>query len=851
MSGSVLPDDAAALREKLTEAESRIETLRRQQADAKSKAKHIIQSQREQARNTIEALQAEKEHQAQELEAVKRLLREADTQKNKISSENEEFQVLVTQGKEDLRRALAACELAESKVEATLKEKNGVEASAGEEKKGLETRIGALEQELRAERDKSGSMNVGHAGHEDQLAAKGQAKGEDSNTASLRQELEMARVEITQLQTTCDQLRKEKEYQKVASASTVEGPAPTSPADQKVGEIWLEVRQAKEEAEKLSEELHRAKEALRLKETDHEKALQNVTSENGILKQKLSSSEDQVSRLRSDLEKSEIALRAERENVEMARKAAAERAPEGDDGKKILEAKISEMERLLAAKQAEIVRVRDKAKSYLKDINAEKREMEEKMKRELETLRREVEGEQENVKLAEQRADHASTELDNCLTLIREKQKGLQMLKMTVSSEKKAAEEARGEVEKLRLEFNAYKERARVALKEKEALTSATDSAVEQATATMREEIEKTRREAQHLRKQLKGAREAESTVQELLQRAEKAEAAAELLKNETAGVPSANYSQIDALEEKAAALENDLLLARTAVEDADARHDTTKMRLEATERAMRASEVRAEEGAKLSEKTVERLRKKVNELEKELERAQESSAAAQRTAAAAAKALVFAAPTTRDRSNDTASSLQRPIGHAPNKTEGLVDEASPYDSSSGLHTERSSFAAAMEGHSDQLGLPLRTSAVHANGSLEASEADIAARDQQIAVLTTQVAELGALLDDAQQETYLKSEQTDLLKAEVKALDAKLAAAEKLQNGAPFSYLRTIVVRYLETDDATLLPVIANVLSFTEEEASRVKASRKSPQSSISGAQQKSSYFSIPFLGSR
>jgi GRIP domain len=109
------------------------------------------------------------------------------------------------------------------------------------------------------------------------------------------------------------------------------------------------------------------------------------------------------------------------------------------------------------------------------------------------------------------------------------------------------------------------------------------------------------------------------------------------------------------------------------------------------------------------------------------------------------------------------------------------------------------------------------------------------------------------LLDDAQEESQLRSEQAKLLKAEVRDLDAKLAAADKLQDGTPFSYLRTIVVRYLETGDPTLLPVLANLLSFTEEEMARIRGVRNGGRlprpSGSTGKPESASYFgTIPFL---
>ena len=76
-------------------------------------------------------------------------------------------------------------------------------------------------------------------------------------------------------------------------------------------------------------------------------------------------------------------------------------------------------------------------------------------------------------------------------------------------------------------------------------------------------------------------------------------------------------------------------------------------------------------------------------------------------------------------------------------------------------------------------------------------------------------------------------------------LETKFKAAERLNNSAPFEYLKTVMVRSFETGDAKLVPVLAKVLGFSKEETARV----------ISGVEQQNhggtsneSAFSIPFL---
>jgi hypothetical protein len=90
----------------------------------------------------------------------------------------------------------------------------------------------------------------------------------------------------------------------------------------------------------------------------------------------------------------------------------------------------------------------------------------------------------------------------------------------------------------------------------------------------------------------------------------------------------------------------------------------------------------------------------------------------------------------------------------------------------------------------------------------------------------SQISELGVLLADAQEGSSCREQQVSLLKSEVRDLDAKLAAADKLQGGAPFGLLRTTVVHYMRTGDPALLPVLATVLGVSEGEMVKVRATR-------------------------
>lgn len=824
-------------------ADSRIETMRMQQLEARSRAKAVIQKQRQQAQEKVADLENTVKVQATKLERLK----EIEGDRDRLKDRTEELDALVASRGADLEKLLGEREACEGRIARLQEELARVQGDASDQRRSLERKVTDLEKKV----TQQGEVEAG------QRNAK---PGTTENTV-VERDLEEAKSRILELETTCDQLRAENALltrnagiQAEVAASAPDGiESGTSSSDnihpRSPDELRTESREAEERARRLGEELVKATEDFQSRQKEHEAVVEDLTRRKNDVDQKLLNVEKQLSETREALRKNEMTLQVERENVLNAQKNASQAIATGDEGKKMMEAKIAEMERVIVSKQADITKVREKARAYLKDINAEKRDMEERMKKQLEALQSKVADSDAKMQDAERHAESTASELDNCLALIRDKQKNIQMLRMTISTETKGAEEARKVTEAVRAEFAAYKERARLALQEKESTVKTSNVAIEAATSAARQDLQKTRKENSVLREQIAELREAQANMEKLRERAEKAEAAADLLRKDVSGISqSLNYSQIDVLEEKLATTAIELRAAQVECVGAEDRHQTTKMRLEAAETALRSTEIRAQEADRLSARTIAGLQDQVETLEQKLDRANKTSEAAQRTAAAAAKALAFSESEVQTNMN---ASHQGAMKSATSRDQ-MAKEMVQFDTPEGLEPSRATFIAAMEGHSDSLGLSLRHSIVEADSG-GTSKADIVSRDKQIAVLTSQVAELGAMLDEAQQETNLKSEQTDLLKTEVKNLDAKLAAAEKLKNGAPFSYLRTIVVRYLETEDSTLLPVISNVLSFTDEENERVKNGRGSRPSlmSASGSSQKSSYFSLPFLGSR
>jgi hypothetical protein len=566
---------------------------------------------------------------------------------------------------------------------------------------------------------------------------------------------------------------------------------------------------------------------------------------------------EEMARLRTNMTAESAALAAEAAAAAMTVSAAS--AATGDE-KKILEARILETERLLAAKQAEIVKVREKARSYLKDINSEKREMEAKLREELLVLTTKVEEERGNVVEAEKRCESISQELEGCLQLVSAKQKSIQALNMTLNTERSTVKDVKRQAVDLNAEFDEYKERARIALEERDASLLRAESGIQVATEEIRDQLAARNVEISELKTMLACAKVDTASSADLLRRAEKAEEDIGLLKRNASVLMNVNVTRIDELVKEAETARQDAESCRAAAADAEAKYATAAVRSEASERAVSAAEMRIAEESRISGKRFDELKAQISALEASLVEAKEAAASAHRTAAVAARAMSYtslerenystglvggvAQSTQTDNSHSHAQPIRSPTRRDTNG--GAGGEFS--DIAFGSPPTHRSPANSSDEQSKYFSAELQPRNNH-NEALE-----LAARNDQIAVLMSQISELSVLLDDAQEESQLREGQVNLLKVEVRELDAKLAAADKLQDGTPFSYLRTIVVRYLETDDPALLPVLANVLSFTEEELRRIQDARVSSGRPLgpvasTGKHESSSYFaSIPFL---
>lgn len=517
--------------------------------------------------------------------------------------------------------------------------------------------------------------------------------------------------------------------------------------------------------------------------------------------------------------------------VESAKSAeSSNQSTGGSADVKVLQAKVAELERLLTAKQAETVKVREKARAYLKDMNAEKREMETKLKAELAESGKKLKGEKERFSEAEKDSEGIAQEIDSCLRVISEKQKAIQALNMTISNERAATVDAQAQLSSLISEFDEYKERARLALAERDASIASASTGVESATDDLSKRMEKAEAEAAEFRLLVSAAKAEIGNLIKVEERAARAEAALDLVKSDATVLSSSNFSRIDTLEDELDTTRKELASAESAVQNLEARLSTTVLRLEVAERALRSAELDAEDASRTAGNTVLHLQNQVKSLQESVGHANESAAAAQRTAAVAARAMAYT-HLEDEAPPPPSSSPPPPVGGFVRESPSFQSERASVSSytSGGVHMSLPEPFSPAAIFSPGLQPGRRGGALSTlRGFLNENPVvgELSAKDDQIAVLMSQISELGVLLEDSREESTLREQQVELLKVEVAELSKKLAAADKLKDGTPFGLLRTTVVHFMRTGDAALLPVLGTVLGVSEDEMKKVKAAR-------------------------
>lgn len=600
-----------------------------------------------------------------------------------------------------------------------------------------------------------------------------------------------------------------------------------------ISKITDECRKVESIVAALADDFLAAKTALRLAQEDGgsaARALEEARGEAKGLRSKLAVAEAAASDARAK------ASAAAKDSAKKSSAAESKEIVELREAKSTLNAKLSGMDALLIEKQTELGKVRDKARIYLKEITAEKRAVETRMKAEVANLKEDIRTLESKLANAESNSKVQDSEMDNCLALVSEKQRTIQMLNMSLSTERKAVSNSLEEFAGLKAEFAKYKERARVALEDRDSRLQKSDMAVAVATTELRAQVQALQTNLQEMQTELVEAQKESANARFNMERAVRAETALELQRNSASSESTLHSAKLKKLEQQVEEAHQLVAEAQRQAEDAESRVEALTARLQvANEKLGKAHERSLAQDIEAVREANE-LRDKIAALEASLKRSNQSASAAQRVAAVAARAMATSpapdfAPNGPRLENTPRSSpsvsgqLMSPSLSDIHRSRLSIDDGLAQISSSSL-------AAVMSSHSLSMGLASPRDPTHSPGGRDtarSSDWDDTFRDQQVGVLTSQLSELSTLLDDAQDEAKARQQQTDVLKAEIRKLTADLEAAQKLHNEAPFHYLRSVVVRYLETTDNRLLPVLADVLAIPKDDIDRIRARSSRP----------------------
>eukprot|EP00180_Rhodochaete_pulchella_P001224 Plantae.Rhodophyta-Rhodochaete_pulchella.ctg2047.p1 GENE.Plantae.Rhodophyta-Rhodochaete_pulchella.ctg2047~~Plantae.Rhodophyta-Rhodochaete_pulchella.ctg2047.p1 ORF type:complete len:644 (-),score=144.68 Plantae.Rhodophyta-Rhodochaete_pulchella.ctg2047:1271-3067(-) len=507
---------------------------------------------------------------------------------------------------------------------------------------------------------------------------------------------------------------------------------------------------------------------------DHaQKELAAIRQELEQARRRLDVAADHLSGARAELERE----RKQRQNLE--RQAASAVNPATDNE---IRSKVADLEGQLAAKTAELTKTRDKAKTYLKEINAEKTRLQERLEKETSDLTEQLSLAQTQRSDASERAAAVSKELEGAMNVIFERQQSVQALEMRVAAGRREIDAVQGQLMTCKRDFDMYKDKARKALAERDASIAVVDRAVADATSQLQEELRMTQLDLGRARKENARIAELETQIRAYEEKLKEAPQGRTTARDDLL-LPSHVDTRVLELEDKVAGIEGELTAALSRASDAEARCAAATVKVEVLGKGnssllTQRAQLELKHAEELASKNAEILR-----LVDDMKKASASTKAAQRTAAAAAMAFDF---------SSSPGALSKPGSMTTLTSPG------PVRSSSSVSDFRLPTAALSEELQEESTL-LRNELTHVRESLL----------------------------DAQNMSDMREEQIRVLKKELRELESRHQAAQKLRDGLPYEYLKNTFVRFLETDDLeTMLPVFSTVLSFTPEEIERIRDRR-------------------------
>jgi len=220
-------------------------------------------------------------------------------------------------------------------------------------------------------------------------------------------------------------------------------------------------RKAKAVLEKSSKESERELGALREQLEEALSVRENLEGELHTRKLKEEEAEKRIHESRQEISELRLKLEDAVSQKDMATKSADQTAE--------ISSKIAELEKMLEQRQSEVSKTKEKAKQMLKEMNAEKRELEAQFKVELEESAKKLsEVERSRVATGKELAE-ANKGLTGAMATIDDLQTTLKKLKLEAESSTVALESVHARAEALEVQYTEYKEHARTALAEKDA----------------------------------------------------------------------------------------------------------------------------------------------------------------------------------------------------------------------------------------------------------------------------------------------------------------------------------------------------------------------------------------------
>lgn len=405
-----------------------------------------------------------------------------------------------------------------------------------------------------------------------------------------------------------------------------------------VAAVADECKQVEADVNALADDFLAAKTALGLAEQDGQSATRyagEARNETRALRAKLAAAEKSVTEARAQVKKLEKQASAPSAGTQNSKELTQLR-----DEKDALDVKLAGMDAILTEKNTELNKVREKARVYLKQINADKRAAEQRMKGEVDSLKEKLDAMKAQVVGAEKNAKALDAELENCLSLVSEKQKTIQSLNMALSTERGSVSNSAKQLQQLRDEFAKYKERARVALEERDSRLHKSDTAVETATEELRAELDQFRGLLAETRRELATAKKHSADAKFNMERAIRAETALDLQRSSATTESSVQSANLRRMERQVEMAEEQLADVRTRAEEAESRVETLNSRLNSANQKFTDVVQNASAKEKTSELELNRLREKVSGLQTQLVKSNSSASAAHRVAAVAARAL-------------------------------------------------------------------------------------------------------------------------------------------------------------------------------------------------------------------